>query len=617
MNFCPNCGKALEKNGKICSSCDQSIQETSSNVSEEQEDVSLTNESVTQGKKGFSKKWLIAAVIAAVLVVGTSAFAFIMMKSPKTLYLLAERNTFNQFVSDWNEKYGEVSKYQELFLDKPSSNELTVSGNLEVPKEDVTPEVEMVQEILAKMAFKINSKQDPIKNITKLNMGLEIDSAKTLDIDLYHSAELVEVKVPLLYDKSFYLKTDQYGRLMRMIDPYYEGPEKLDINSYIWNDLKLTDKEKDLITKRSGEFLLAELKEEMFTLRKNVEYEYAGETMKTREITLKLTEKQTKEIINKWIDHLMEDEELQKIIADRVVMIAKNSPEQFNEEQMNSKYVKKEFKKGLREIKKGLDDISIPKGFKSVILIDKKERIINRKVEFTIENPNFEDLMFKISSKNVPLKTKDSRDKEWKLEVLSESDPSSSLVLSVANDIRMQKANRTEEMKLSLFVEDNGYVEADMALDVHSKFHEFKNGKLDVKRDFELSLDGDSLSSPINAINGTIKQKGETNVKKQFSNQKIDFVLNIDDGNESGTLKLKVDSKSKIKNDLKITSINDDGLNIMELTEEDIYEIQEDMGTRFMELLEELGLYEDISSLYSGYDEYEYDEYEWEDDESI
>lgn len=618
MNFCPNCGGALTKNANFCSSCGHSIQEVSSQNSMNEVAAAVEPTIEAPMKKRIPKIWLIIAIVAGVLVAGTSAFGYFMMKSPMTMYLLAEQKSFKQLQSDLDEKYGELAEYQQLLLKKPSVNEMTISGNVEVPKGEVTPEIEMLQEVLSKAALKINSEQDPVSKSSKVTIGLEYDSAKTFNVELYQSKELLGLKVPLLYDKSFYLKTDEYGQFMRMLDPYYEGPEKLDFNTNILEDIQFTDEEKSYLMKRYSTFLLSELKEEMFTLKKDIPFEHEGQKMKTKEITLKLSEEQTKSLMSKWVKHLIEDDELHKMIADRVVKLNEYSQlDQSGQNMLSSNNVKKELKNGLAEINKGLNDFSIPNGFKSMILLDNKGQIVSRNIEFSLSDGN-EALDFNFSSKNVALKSKEDRDKEWKIAVSPQSDLSSNFVLSSVNNIRVDKGKQSEKLKMSILLETDGVVEIDSSLDVQSTFNELKNGKLDAKHDFQLSSNMDYSSGGgmitnaflLAPIKGTIEQRSETNVKKEFSNQTVGFELIIDDGEESGKVKVIVDSKSKIDKSLKIPMANDEnGLNILQLTEEDLYDLQQELATKFMKLVEELGLSEDGFTFLDDFESYDsYDE---------
>lgn len=627
VNFCPNCGGSLVKNAKFCSSCGHSIEEIGNQNSISEVAVAVETTIEAPAKKRIPKLWLIIAVVVGVLVAGTSAYGFFMIKSPKTMYLLAEQKAFKQLQSDWNDKYGELTEYQQLLLKKPSVNEMTISGNIEMPNEEITPEIEMLQEFLSKAALKINSEQDPVNKASKVSMGLEYDSAKTFNVELYQSNELIGIKVPILYDKSFYLKTDEYGQLMRMLDPYYEGPEKLDFNTNILEDLPFTEEEKSYLMKRYSAFLLSELKEEMFTLEKNVPFEHDGQKLKTNEITFVLTEEQTKSLMSKWLKHLIEDDKLHTMIADRIIKLNEYSQfDQSVEIKLSSENIIRELKNSLSEINKGMNDFSIPKGFKSVILLDNKKQIIHRNVQFSLSDGS-EAVDFHFSSKNIPLKTKGERDKEWKIAVSPDSDLTSSLVFSSVNNIRVEKGLQTEKLNMNVFFEDNGDVETDISLHVNSMFKENKNGKLDVKRDFQLSNNvGADFSSgagmgmelfPLAQIKGTIEQRNETNVNKAFSNQTFGIELLIDDGNESGKVKLTVDSKSKIDKSLKVPSANDEnGLNILQLTEEDMYDLQEELAAKFMKLIEELGLNENGYSFLDdfGMDEDFYDETEYEDD---
>ena len=55
---------------------------------------------------------------------------------------------------------------------------------------------------------------------------------------------------------------------MRMSDPYYNGPDTLDLSNTSLKDIEFTDSEKKYLAARYGKFLNDQLKDEYFTLEK-------------------------------------------------------------------------------------------------------------------------------------------------------------------------------------------------------------------------------------------------------------------------------------------------------------------------------------------------------------
>lgn len=595
MNFCPNCGVKQDQSAKFCSSCGHSIQEVA--IEKPVVETAATIETQIKGaiKKRIPKKWLIPAIIIAIVIAGTTTFAFNLFASPKSLYLMAEYNSYKQLKFEWEEVYGNQYEFEKMLLEKPSSNELKVTGNFEIPEDAMDPEIAMIQEVLSKAAIMIKSEQDINNNVAKVNLGLQMDGANTIDMDIYQSPKLVGVSVPVLYDKAFYLNTSQFGQFMRNMDSAYEGPEELELNNLNWNKLRLSEEEIKSLSKRYGKFLVEELDEDNFTIEKGVSYEYNGDTMKLRKITLELTPKETEAFMKAFIDQLIQDEELHSLISNRVALVGKSAQFNQNDDTLTDpKKIKEEIRNGLKDMKEGLGEVSFPEGIKSVILIDKKEQIVDQSIELSVGD-EYDTIAFEISGKNVPY-GKNNRLQELKIEVLPESGEESKLAFSVANDIQNEKEQRVEDMKVNFHLNENSDVLADMTLNLYSEFEEYQDGKLDVTRDFELELNGTDYYGPFNAVSGNIRQKGETNLKKLTSNQKLNLVLSIAEGNESGKLKLSFDSNSAIKEDLKISSVNTkDGVNVAEITEGDIYDIQEEIGNRFMELMDEFGLNDEMS----------------------
>ncbi|MDQ0880824.1 hypothetical protein [Peribacillus sp. V2I11] len=90
----------------------------------------------------------------------SAAAAIILHKSPKELYLLSEYKTYQKYKQGWVDKYSDKMEFQEKIMKKPSSSEMTLSGNIEEDSLSNDPNLEMFQELLNKATLTAKTEQD-------------------------------------------------------------------------------------------------------------------------------------------------------------------------------------------------------------------------------------------------------------------------------------------------------------------------------------------------------------------------------------------------------------------------------------------------------------------------
>ncbi|GIN86898.1 hypothetical protein J6TS2_32840 [Heyndrickxia sporothermodurans] len=555
-------------------------------------------------KKIFNNR--IVPIIAAILLIGGgTVFAFVLNKSPKELYFLSEYRSYNQMKDEVDELFGDQLKFQNLLLEKPSSSEVNVKGNIDLDPMMVTPEVEMVQEILKNSSISLKSDQDPKKQAGHHTLALNMNKEKVLDVEFFQSKEQLGLKVPALYSKALFLNTAEYGDFMRMQDPYYNGPEKLEFSNFQFKDIKLSEKEKDYLIERYASFLKEQLKDENFTLKKGIEYKFKDEKLKLREVTLKLSSSETKELLTKFMDLVIKDNKLQNMMIKRLEKLAgaQAMASETGTQLPELAQVKEEMKKGLKEAKENLQKVNFPNGFKSVLLINNKEQIVDRSTQITVEN-NMDKKNILISTKNVPYGD-DKKFKEFKVELKDNNDVKA--VLQINNDTdENKKDQRKDKLTAEFFTETSGQLDGKIKFKMNSKFDGKLTEKHKIKSDLDLELSGPQFAGLNNALSGTIEQTIDTNIKKEYSNNKMEISLFVNDEGQKGTLSLTVDSKAKLKDKLNLPNPEDDGINVAKMTESQLLEIQQEVGVNIQNLMESLGLSDFLLPSYESYEEESY-----------
>ncbi|MDQ0216632.1 hypothetical protein J2S13_003106 [Oikeobacillus pervagus] len=579
MRNCPKCGTSMSENSSICSSCGTSIQ----GATKEETAASLETQSYKPPTKLNKKIWIPAIIF--ILLSGTAVSAFFFKKSAKSLYFISEYKSIQQQTEDWNQLYGESIEFQKETLKSPSSTKMELSGNIETgPAGAVSPETEMLQEILKEASISVQADQDPKKKAsyyqTSLNIGKE-----SVDAKLFQSEKQLGLQIPALYEKVLYLNLKEYGEFMRMMDPTYNGPEKLNLSQPNSAELLLSEKEKAYLAKRYGDFIDKELKDEHFSLEKNVKYEHKGEEMKLRKVSLQLSSEETKALLLKFLDQLIEDKKMHNMLWSRADKMIQSSMDE--KLQVDSATFKEELVKGLKKTKSEIKDMKFPNGFQSDLLIDKKEQIIDRSVKITFNN-EVNHVKFDIHTKNIPY-DQDKRLKEIKVEAID--DKKDKVGFNITNDIDENKEKRKENLAITCLLEKDGNIDTELKFKIDSKYKGDPSEKHTVDRDFTFSIKDEDSPQISGKVAGKVKQSNDINIEKKYANQSFDIQMNFDDVDELEKINLKLDSKSKLK-DVQLPSLEKDqkALNVMKLSDEDIMNIQQEVSINLYELMKKFGL---------------------------
>ncbi|WP_338779017.1 DUF6583 family protein [Metabacillus sp. FJAT-52054] len=547
-------------------------------------EAAAATETVPSRQMKFPLKWVIAGIVAFLVIGGTAAYALIFNKSAKQVYLFSEFKTFQKAAEDFEDQNGELADFQEKFAEMASSTKTEVTGGVEADGV-LPPEFEMIQELINEAAITTDVEQDPKSDKSFTKAGIAIQGENLLDMEIYQSPEQVAAKIPSIYEKYLYLNSDEYGKFMRQVDPAYSGPEKLSFQPLTIKDFELNEKEQKHLQDTYVSFLNEQLKDEFFTKKDNVSYEHNGEKQSVTQVTMKLTEKETKTLISRLLDQMIKDKELHTIIANRVVKIGNTGASQMD--MMDPETVKSDFVDGLKDAKEGLKDAKIPKGFTSVLMVNGDELVIDRKMDLAVtDTESGSKNEVSIHTMDVPYDGDKKRDQEFKMDLVSDNQDEGASILLTNKITKTDDANRKENLKGKISSQDPA-AEGAFNFSMKSEFSGKDPAKQTIKRDFSLgSEDGMEFE-----IEGNVTQKQDVSVKDNYSNQLFEIKLNGGADMAEGSISLKIDTKTKLKKNADIPKVNlDNEVNINNITPAQMTDIQIKAGTKLQDLMMQLGV---------------------------
>lgn len=337
---------------------------------------------VNQSTGNKKRPLIIGLAIIAVLAIGATAYAMFVDLSPRELYLKSEMNTFKALNESFEDSFGDALALSEKQMEEAYKSEASVGV-------DVDPamfgaggmEAAMIGSVLQNSEFKVTTQHDPKKEEGSVGMALRMNDADLMNAEFYQNNKQTAVNVPAAYDKNVYFENSKFGDVMRKFDPAYQGMEKLE-NFFKAVDGDLSEDARDEAFEEFAKVYADSVKDENVKLKDDVDFK--GE--KLRELTVSLSEKETKTMLVNFVEKIEKDDEILDAIAEQSAlqgglqtgMVAPTS-------NMSKADAKKEIKKLLADAKKAIkDDLQVPGGMKQVVIIDGDDKVVSRNVSMKI-----------------------------------------------------------------------------------------------------------------------------------------------------------------------------------------------------------------------------------------
>ncbi|WP_404453791.1 hypothetical protein [Oceanobacillus kapialis] len=313
-------------------------------------------------KKGVSKG-LIAIIVAAVLVVGGSVAAFVLLdNSAKAQYLLAEKNSIEYIGETFKERYQPEMEWLETSKENPTESTVELSAEYNDPYGSTGYGMGMdPSQIINNSTITLTTAADmegkKISTELAASMaGIEIDG-----VQFHVTAEKVLLGLPFINDV-LQLKDEDLGPLLKEVDPEtFTGEESMNLEALFEGT---NSEDLEYLKEEYGKMILDELPEDAFEQTEE-SIDVQDQSLDTEKITMQLSEQQVKDLIVTVLEKMKDDEKLKELIREQM------SLQQFGSTMATADIdqVISDFESGLEDGINEIDKLSIPNGLNSTIWV--------------------------------------------------------------------------------------------------------------------------------------------------------------------------------------------------------------------------------------------------------
>jgi len=362
-------------------------------------------EEVVVKKKSF--KTLIVVIVTALVLVGGSASAFFLLnKSAKVQYFLAEMETFKQIGTLAEERYKNEVNWIKVQQEKPVETKYDLSGEWNDPSVDYA--MQEVQSIINSVTLSMDQIYDPTKKELETGVSGKLGDLSVDFGSIFVTTEKLLVDLPFMQELIRFDDKD-FGKVMREFDENFEGNEEFGLSRIFESGSGSTEEANLYIEKEYIEYFIKELPEEAFSTDKE-EIIVADQKVKAKKITMNLSEAQVKTLLKDLLEKAKKDDKLKEIIKDQLSLSTFPGDSSLDDLAM----IMEEFDNSLDEVIEGVDTLSIPDGLQSTILLH-SNLIVQR--DFALVIGPSEDELVTFNVKGTQLLEKTAQQWDYKVAV--------------------------------------------------------------------------------------------------------------------------------------------------------------------------------------------------------
>ena len=315
-------------------------------------------------EKKKSKGLIIGLIVAALVLVGGSASAFfILNKSPKTQYLLAETATIKEMSDLFKERYENEVKWAENKKEKPVESKFDISAEWNDPSVDYY--TQEIQSIVNNSKISVRNVYDPVKNEVEVELGGGFGAIELKFGNVFLTPEKLMLSLPFTEELILFNDKD-FGSMMKQINPDYEGQEELGLSQLFEGGFMQNEELNSYFKKEYTKYFIEKLPKEAFTSEKE-KVEVFDKEINAKKLSMKLSEEDVKLLMKEFFEKVRDDEKVKALLEDSIEnqlamssVTGENLPVELED-------VVGEFEDGLNEVIDNIDTWHIPGGMESTI----------------------------------------------------------------------------------------------------------------------------------------------------------------------------------------------------------------------------------------------------------
>lgn len=330
----------------------------------------------SNSKGGLSKRVIVIIAIIILLIAGSVAAYVALNKSTKTKYFLAEKETMEFFEDQVKERFEPELNWLEYSEKNPIETELKISGQYNDPSNSTDYDMFGLEQIINNSSLLLTMGLDKKANKFATDFVVNFAGFEVHDINFYLTDEVAILGLPFL-NELLQIKEADLTELVQDFAPEVTVQDIKFKDFFDRQNQLLSEDDMKYFDKEYGQMIYKELSDDAFSST-DEKITVEGESIKAEKITFKINEDELKKLISLVLDKLENDERAHEILESQLALNAMNTQE--------INMAMNEFKDGLHEINKVINDLHFPDGLTSTIWVD-KNLIVQRELSLAV-GPN-------------------------------------------------------------------------------------------------------------------------------------------------------------------------------------------------------------------------------------
>ncbi|UFU00057.1 hypothetical protein KO561_03570 [Radiobacillus kanasensis] len=506
--------------------------------------------------KGFPKKVIMIVLLAIVIVVGASISAAALLKeNAKEQYFKAESQTWDQMKQVVKDRYGDELAWSKEVKKKPSESTVEFSGEYNGP---LGNGMYGAEEIINNSTITLKNSIDPEKKEMALEVSANIAEMKIEDVNVYLTSDKMMASLPFL-DKFLQIKESDFGELMHKFDPVtFTGEEEINFDSF-FNQNLLNEDDIKHIQDTYLKMIYEELPKDAFT-SEDESVDVNGESIKATKITLSLTEKQVKDIMDKVLAEAEKDEKLKEMLKNQASLNPSLNPNAAQLTQMLE-----DFESGIADAREELKDLQIPDGLTSTLWVE-EDIIVKR--DFVLKMGSSKEELGELKLTGTQLIREDKQTFDYDLAL---KDQMEEITLTLTGDLSWKDNKAKDNIKIT---------SGDMELSYNGE-ESLDNGT----REFNRTISLNNELSP--QSNMELIWEGSSTYEKDKMNAEHSFALTSQEIS-ADLFSLHVNTDAKLVKSIDIPTDSNEVVDLGSMSVEEIQTyIMEDFTPKFRQWMME------------------------------